>query len=443
MQNEEYQETLDYMYALSKTGIKLGLENTRKVLEYFGDPHLQRRTIHIAGTNGKGSTAAFIESILRSAGYSTGLYTSPHLNCFEERIQHNRLPISQQDLIRLSDQVRQVVEKLKIPVTYFEFGTVLAFLYFKEMDTDWNIIEVGLGGRLDATNLTKAEISIITSISLDHTEYLGHNLKDIAREKALIIKGYGTVFAHVDNEELREVIESVADEQSARLFWLGRDFKVQKTDVHAGQQKMDFMSDDVQLDQLEIGLMGEYQAENAALAVAACRHLGDAEGKIDEKHIRHGLKNTHWPGRMEIVSKDPHVVLDCAHNPAGVNSLTKTLRQIYANCNIILVLGVMQDKPLAEMMLSFRQLAESIILVKPNQERSADPHKLKQEMLQEHKNVEVIEDIPSALSSAIAKVGRSSKDIICVTGSIFTVAEARKWMVDESILDNSGSHLGS
>jgi dihydrofolate synthase/folylpolyglutamate synthase len=429
------------LFSLSKTGIKLGLENTRKLLKHFGDPHLQRRTIHIAGTNGKGSTAVFIESILRSAGYRTGLYTSPHLNCFEERIQVNRLPIPPEDLIRLSNRVRQVVEKYEIPVTFFEFGTVLAFLYFNESDTDWNIIEVGLGGRLDATNLTQAEISIITSISLDHTEYLGQDLKGIAKEKALIIKGYGTVFAHIHDEEVQEVVETVAREQSARLFWLGKDFKVRQTDMRAGQQKFDYIADDFQLDQLETSLIGQHQAENAALAIAACCHLAAKNGKIDAKHIRQGVKNAHWPGRLEIIAKDPRVVLDCAHNPAGVNNLTKTLRQVFAGRKVILVLGVMRDKPLEEMMKSFSQLAETIILVKPRQERSEDPYHLQKKYLHEHNKVEVIEAIPRALESAIARA--TSEDIICVTGSIFTVAEARKWMFDDSIPDNSSSFLGS
>ena len=430
------------MLNLSKTGIKLGLENTRKLLKHFGDPHLQRRTIHIAGTNGKGSTAVFIESILRSAGYRTGLYTSPHLNCFEERIQLNRLAIPPEDLIRLSNQVRQVVEKYQIPVTFFEFGTVLAFLYFNECDTDWNIIEVGLGGRLDATNLTQAEISIITSISLDHTEYLGQDLKGIAKEKALIINGYGTVFAHIHDEEVRAVVETIAHERSARLLWLGKDFKVRQTDMHADQQKFDYIGDDFQLDQLETSLIGQHQAENAALAIATCRYLSVKEGKISAKHIRQGIKNAYWPGRFEIIAKDPPVVLDCAHNPAGVNNLTKTLRQVFSTKRkVILVLGVMRDKPLDEMMRPFCQLAETIILVKPQQERSQDPHHLQKEFFHEHSKVEVIEAIPEALKSAIARA--SSEDIICVTGSIFTVAEARKWMFDDSIPDNSSALLGS
>ena len=182
MNESSYQEALNYLYSLTQSGIKLGLKNTARLLQHFGDPQLKIRTIHIAGTNGKGSTAAITESILRASGYKVGLYTSPHLLDFRERIQINRRMIEKQQTFDLITRIKSAVEKIKIPITFFEFGTVLAFLYFNEQNTDINIIEVGLGGRLDATNLSQAEISIITSISRDHTQYLGEDLKQIAFE---------------------------------------------------------------------------------------------------------------------------------------------------------------------------------------------------------------------------------------------------------------------
>ena len=207
MNDSSYSEALDYLYSLTQSGIKLGLQNTSRLLEYFENPHLGIRTIHICGTNGKGSTAAITESVLRAAGLKTGLYTSPHLLDFRERIQINRSLIEKQAATELILRIKKAVEELDIPVTFFEFGTVLAFLYFKEHDTDVNILEVGLGGRLDATNLCESEISIITSISRDHTEFLGTDLKQIAFEKASIIKDSGTVFAHIPNEKLFNVIK--------------------------------------------------------------------------------------------------------------------------------------------------------------------------------------------------------------------------------------------
>jgi len=195
------QRALSYLYDLNPGAIKLGLENTRRLLDYLGNPHLKVPAIHIAGTNGKGSTAAFIESILRVSGIRVGLYTSPHLLHFRERIQVNRSPIPEPELTEMIFRVKRAVEDMKLPITFFEFGTVMAFLYFFEQKTEWNVIEVGMGGRLDSTNLCQAEISIITSIGLDHTQYLGPTLKQIAYEKACIINNFGTVFAHIEDEE--------------------------------------------------------------------------------------------------------------------------------------------------------------------------------------------------------------------------------------------------
>ena len=225
MHNSSYSEALEYLYSLTHSGIKLGLENTSKLLEYFENPHLGIRTIHISGTNGKGSTAAIIESILRTAGLKTGLYTSPHILDFRERIQINRSLIEKQDTTELILRIKKAVKKLDIPITFFEFGTVLAFLYFKENNTDVNILEVGLGGRLDATNLCEAEISIITSISHDHTEFLGSELKQIAFEKASIIKESGTVFAHIPDKEIFNVVNSLAQDRGASIYRLNREFQ--------------------------------------------------------------------------------------------------------------------------------------------------------------------------------------------------------------------------
>ena len=233
MNESNYQEAINYLYSLTQSGIKLGLKNTARLLQHFGNPQLKTRTIHISGTNGKGSTAAITESILRNSGYKVGLYTSPHLLDFRERIQINRMMIEKQQTVELITRVKSAVEKLDIPVTFFEFGTILAFLYFYEENTDINIIEVGLGGRLDATNLCHAEISIITSISRDHTQYLGEDLKQIAFEKASIIKESGTVFAHIPNEELFEVVNNLSKKCFADLYRLGVDFLI---DVKPGEK---------------------------------------------------------------------------------------------------------------------------------------------------------------------------------------------------------------
>ena len=273
MNDSKYQEALDYLYSLTHSGIKLGLQNTSRLLQYFDNPQLSIRTIHIAGTNGKGSTAAITESILRAAGLKTGLYTSPHLLDFRERIQTNRNLIEKQDITRLTQKIKHAVEELQIPVTFFEFGTVLAFLYFREQNVDVNILEVGLGGRLDATNLCEAEVSIITSISRDHMEYLGDDLKQIAFEKASIIKPSGTVFADIPDNEIFNVVNSLAQSRDATVYRLNSEFKVAQIESKKGLQTFDFSGKQEEFTGLELPLIGRFQAKNAGLAIAACLKL--------------------------------------------------------------------------------------------------------------------------------------------------------------------------
>lgn len=441
MNPDPYQKTLDYMYGLTARGIKLGLENTRRLLAHFGDPHLQVRTVHIGGTNGKGSTAAFLESILRAAGLRVGLYTSPHLEKFEERIRIKGVPIPREELICLAARVKRAVDELQVPVTFFEFGTVLAFLYFSEKGTDWNIIEVGLGGRLDATNLAQAEVSILTSISHDHTEYLGPDVQAIAREKAFIIKPYGTVFAHIENDAAFAVVRGVSADRSARLRRLGKDFHVQVTDFDSRGQRLRFDWDEHRLEDLHIPLIGRHQSANAALAVAAGLALASKGVPLNDRDIREGLRTVRWPGRLEVIAQNPTVVLDCAHNPDGVIKLTRSVREYFTYSRMVLVLGIMRDKPIDEMLPVFADFADRILLVKSGQERGEDPKILLRKLQKYHKNTEIIEPIPRALQKA--KEDADADGLICVTGSIFTVAEARKRLIDDPIFNISCDLLGN
>jgi len=223
------EEALNYLYSLIPKGIKLGLKNISAVLNELDNPQLNIPSIHIAGTNGKGSTAVFCESILRHAGYRVGLYTSPHLNHFSERIQINRIPLTESEVIQLVVKIKNVVENLKIPITFFEFGTAMAFLHFAEQETDINVIEVGMGGRLDATSLCKGDITIITSIAKDHTSYLGSKIEEITFEKASVIKEGGTVFAIKGSKKVHEVIKKISDQKSANAQFLGEHFVVETT----------------------------------------------------------------------------------------------------------------------------------------------------------------------------------------------------------------------
>jgi len=434
MNDSRYQEALDYLYSLTHSGIKLGLQNTSRLLQYFDNPHLDIRTIHIAGTNGKGSTAAITESILRAAGLKTGLYTSPHLLDFRERIQINRNLIEKQDATQLILKIKSAVEKLEIPVTFFEFGTVLAFLYFKEQKTDVNILEVGLGGRLDATNLCEADISIITSISRDHIEYLGDDLKQIAFEKASIIKPSGTVFAHIPDEEIFNVVNSLAQSRKASVYRLNSEFKVAKVEPGQGSQIFDFIGEKKELKRLKLPLIGQFQAQNAGLAIAACLKFF---ASINEGDIRKGLETVQWEGRLEVISDHPTVVLDSAHNEASVRNMTAELRKNIKFSRCLVVLGLMKDKEIDKIIEILSQFGDRFYLVQVNPPRGEDPKKLQEKFKQYKKPVQVSESVSSALQAI--KETSNPNDLVCITGSIFTVAEAKKYFQYDKSFSNPGN----
>lgn len=431
MNESVLKEALQALYKLTPRGIKLGLDNTSRLLDHFGNPQLTTPTIHIAGTNGKGSTAAFTESILRASGKKVGLYTSPHLLKFNERIQINRSPISDSDLTELILRVQKAVERLNIPVTFFEFSTVMAFLHFFESNTDWNVIEVGMGGRLDATNLCKVEASIITSIGMDHTQYLGKSLQQIAYEKACIIKDFGMVFAHIQDKGALRVVKHVARDRSAKLKLLGKDFNAEFKAVTQGGQTFDFSYGDFQMKEVEIPLTGRHQVTNAGLALAACYKLRSKGIKPKPSIFQKSLESTCWEGRMEVVSREPTIVMDSAHNPDGVRSLTQTLREYFSFKRCLMVIGMMEDKDVDEMLNLFSKIGDHFFLVKLNQERGMDPKHLAKQLSIMQKPVDIVSDIPYALKTA--KKSSNPDDLICIAGSIFTVSEAKQFLANDPV----------
>ena len=439
------EEALNYLYSLIPKGIKLGLENISTVLNGLGNPQLNTPTIHIAGTNGKGSTAAFCESILRNAGYKVGLYTSPHLNHFGERIQINRIPLSENELIQLVAKVKHVVENLKIPITFFEFATAMAFLHFAEQETDINVIEVGMGGRLDATSLCKGDITIITSIAKDHTSYLGTKVEEITFEKASVIKEGGTVFAIKGTKKVHEVIKSISDIKSATAQFLGEHFVLKKNPGKNSPSLITYQNPNVCLKDLEISLAGGFQASNAALALSACLHHARKSGKeISEQSIRTSLKNTSWAGRMEVISSRPTILLDIAHNPAAVKEMAKSAQKLFSYTRVIVIYGAMKDKQSDEMLQELTNFADHFILVRPNQERSENPTRFKKILKKYNTPCEVIESIPKAIRKV--KQTALSDDMVCITGSIFTVGEAKHYLENEpdfktTIPPSTGLHL--
>jgi dihydrofolate synthase/folylpolyglutamate synthase len=319
-------------------------------------------------------------------------------------------------------------------VTFFEFGTVLAFLYFKEQKTDVNILEVGLGGRLDATNLCEADISIITSISRDHIEYLGDDLKQIAFEKASIIKPSGTVFAHIPDEEIFNVVNSLAQSRKASVYRLNSEFKVAKVEPGQGSQIFDFIGEKKELKRLKLPLIGQFQAQNAGLAIAACLKFF---ASINEGDIRKGLETVQWEGRLEVVSDHPTVVLDSAHNEASVRNMTAELRKNIKFSRCLVVLGLMKDKEIDKIIEILSQFGDRFYLVQVNPPRGEDPKKLQEKFKQYKKPVQVSESVSSALQAI--KETSNPNDLVCITGSIFTVAEAKKYFQYDKSFSNPGN----
>lgn len=422
-----YQEGLDYLFGLTKSGIKLGLENTTRLLTALGNPQDAIPAIHVAGTNGKGSTAVFIESILRASGFKVGLYTSPHLLDFRERIQIDRQPISENDLTKQISRIKKIALKQKIPISYFECGTALAFQHFSENNVDCNVIEVGLGGRLDSTNLCRGRVCVITSISQDHEQFLGNTLGDIALEKASIIKHPCHVVSGVKEVEAAQVIQKRSEEYSASFSQLDEDLK-----VHIHSHSLDGVHFDVEYGphfykNLRSSLLGRHQARNAALAIAAVSRYSEGDpSSINDSTIRQGIGNAYWPGRLEVVSKQPEIILDCAHNLEGIRQLMRNLEELYSDRPKRFILGFMKDKRYREMFEIVSRFAHHITLTRPKQDRSLDPAIWATEHFPENLSIEIVDNVSQALAANI-KASREN-ELICVTGSLFTVAETKQYI---------------
>ena len=425
-----FQESVSFLDSLSTGGIRLGLENTRRILQYLGNPQEKVPSVHVAGTNGKGSTCAFVQSILKASGYKTGLYTSPHFLDIRERFQINGKQISQKKFSDLVCVVRRATEMLKLPVTYFEFGTVMAFLYFAEEDVDWSVIEVGLGGRLDATNLCKSRISIITSIALDHEKYLGSDLSEIGFEKASIIRKNGTVVADIQTEAVAKVVRDIVIDRRANLLQFGQDFNASRVFIGSRNQLMNYSDDKHQLGKLQVPLIGEHQIHNAGLAVSACFALKGEADKLTERSIRKGLESTQWPGRLEIVGDSPVILLDGAHNPESAKKMTVSLKEHFSFCKCIMIVAIMGDKAIEKITSILSETADQIILTGLQNSRAMDPKALREIFEKYDKPIEIIEEISYAIS--LAKKMAGPEDLICITGSLFTVAEAMRLFAHDS-----------
>lgn len=366
-------EALKFLDSLGLHTVKPGLGRITRLLEYFGDPHKRVRAIIVGGTNGKGSVASAVSAVLSAEGYLTGLYTSPHLVSVTERIKINGHDISGGDLSRIVLAVRDAAIKTSSETpSYFETLTAAAFVYFAERGADFSVLEVGMGGRWDATNVVSPLVSVITNISKDHTEYLGNTLAAIAAEKACIIKRGAPVVTAASGTALR-VITGSARELSSKAYVYGGDFKSEGR----GTENFRYEGPEWTLDGLRSNLTGAYQMENLSVAIAALESLSTDSGiKIREESVRNGISRINWPGRLEVLRESPPLILDCAHNPGGARALARSLGEIYPGTRFTFLIGMLKDKRGHAFLKELSPLAERVIFTEPPSERCASAETL-------------------------------------------------------------------
>jgi len=432
MQPNSYRDALGYLYSFTdyeKRGFAAyapefyNLDRMRHFLALLGDPQQAFSSLHIAGTKGKGSTAALAESILRAAGLRTGLYTSPHLHSFRERMQVGGALIPEADVVRLVERTRPLVGRVADTPT-FEIMTGLAFAWFAEQEVQWAVLEVGLGGRLDATNVVLPRAAVITSISLDHVAVLGNTLERIAREKAGIVKAGVPVVSAPQPDEARTVIEEVCRAQGAPLSLVGRDWTWQPGAFDLEGQHLSIRHERgaaLLLEDAWIPLLGEHQLVNAATAVAATWEAGL---RLAPGDVSRGLGAVEWPGRLEILSREPLVVADSAHNGDSAHKLMAALERHCAYRRLILVLGGSADHATPELFQALLPAAGRAIATRSQHPRAAASTWFQERAADLGFAMEVSESIPQALESALRAAG--PEDLICCTGSVFVAAEARE-----------------
>ena len=403
------------------------LRHVEELLKRMGDPQLAASTIHVAGTKGKGSVAAMIAQVLSSSGYKTGLYTSPHFHTLRERITIDGSLISEAEFAAAMAEVKPFIESMKQDanfrqLTYFEALTALAFAYFQKKRVDFQVLEVGLGGRLDATNIvTSPVVCIITSISLDHTQILGNTLEEIAREKAGIIKSGCWAVISPQPQEAASVISDICRENKAKVLQVGKDVTWHKIGGDLHHQSLVIESKTGRY-QVSIPLLGDFQLENAATAVAALEILGSEGFAIAAGNIAHGLAQVKWPGRFQILQQQPTVVIDGAHNVASMKRLVNSVKAYFPQQRIFLVFGTSCDKDIPGIVNELVSLSPQVIVTQASHSRAAPFSTLVAEFTKRGVEPETRKTVTEAISRALSLASRT--DVICVTGSLFVVAEA-------------------
>jgi dihydrofolate synthase/folylpolyglutamate synthase len=430
----DYGQALAYLYSLTdyeKEGFAAyapefyNLERMLRLLGLLGMPQSRYRAVHIAGTKGKGSTAAMIESVLRAAGYQTGLYTSPHLHTFRERIQVRGVLIPETDVIRLVRDMQPLASQVA-EITTFEVMTGMAFAWFAEQAVEWAVLEVGLGGRLDATNVITPQVSVITSVSRDHMAVLGETLAEIAGEKAGIIKPGVPVVSAPQAGEALEVIEAVCAREGAPLTVLGHDWTWEAVPSSGGGQAFSLYHGGHVMPGLAIPLLGAFQVENAATAVAALSVLQEQGLVVPQDAIREGLWAVDWPGRMEVLARGPLVIADSAHNGDSARKLIAALKSSFEYQRLFVILGASADHLTPGLLGAVRDAADRGIATQSQHPRAAPPGLIVERSAGLGFSLTPSQSVSEALGMALGEAGPD--DLICCTGSVFVAAEAREEM---------------
>jgi len=429
-----YQQAIDYINSYTdyeKIGMPhdpafYDLRRVDELLSLLGDPHKKAGSVHITGTNGKGSVAVMVAAALTAAGYGTGLYTSPHLHSWRERIRVDGELISEAELAQLVADLKPYVEAVNEKATYgqlttFEFLTCMAFAYFGQKGVKFQVLEVGMGGKFDATSVITPLVAIITTIGLDHTDVLGSTVAEIAAEKCGIIKPDIPVVISPQPPEAAQVIRQTCAERGAKLLVVGKDIKWRSlgSDLDGQQLKVEGRKGNYEL---SIPILGEHQLINAATAVAALEVLADGGFDIPAPKIAGGFKQLAWPGRFQVLRRNPPVVVDGAHNIDAARSLKKALKQYFDFERAILVMGASDDKNIAGVVAELVPIFDRVIVTRSRHPRAMAPAPLAAEFTRHGLKALIAEDVPSALSQALAMAGK--KELVCLAGSLFIVGEA-------------------
>jgi dihydrofolate synthase / folylpolyglutamate synthase len=415
---EEYSETYDFLCSLERFGILLGLENITRLLDSIGNPQKSFPVVHVAGSNGKGSTASFIASALIEAGYKTALYTSPHLNDFRERIRIDGAMVSMEEVVLSTRKIREVYDPEH--TTFFEFTTAVAFDIMARAKPDIGVIEVGLGGRLDATNTVNPLVTVITDISREHEDYLGEGIESVAREKAGIIKNGVPLVTGATRAEARKVILGTARAGNAPVREFGKDFMGKRTALDA----FTYSSRDLTLETLYLGMAGGHQIKNGSLACAVLEELRTIGYRISDRAITEGLRKTSFPGRFELVRSGPDTIIDGAHTPESMRLLKSTLKRHYPGVRPFMLLGMLKEKNYEEMIGILVPMAREVVCVRPQGDRAMDPEDLADHVKRYGIPAQVSEDIVMGLRMLEERA--SENDVILAAGSLYMIGPVRR-----------------